>query len=79
MLRPASLTMPIVGFANKLMGLYERDELVLMKTTLEESASLFQLASVFGVVTWLLEADGMKVRLAEQAEADGLFRISEDP
>ena len=38
MLRPASLTMPIVGFANKLMGLYERDELVLMKTTLEESA-----------------------------------------
>ena len=55
-LRPASvLTMSIVVLASKLMGLYERDELVLKKTTLEESASLFQLASVFALVTWLLE------------------------
>ena len=55
-LRPASLlTMPIVVVASKLMGLYERDELVLKKTTLEESASLFQLSSVFALVTWLLE------------------------
>jgi exopolysaccharide biosynthesis polyprenyl glycosylphosphotransferase len=55
-LRPASLlTMPIVVGASKLMGLYERDELVLKKTTLEESASLFQLSSLFALVTWLLE------------------------
>src|SRR4051794_38444789 len=59
-LRPASLlAMPIVVLASKLMGLYERDELVLKKTTLEESASLFQLSSVFALVTWLL--DGVMV------------------
>jgi exopolysaccharide biosynthesis polyprenyl glycosylphosphotransferase len=55
-LRPASLlAMPIVIIASKLMGLYERDELVLKKTTLEESAALFQLSSIFALVTWLLE------------------------
>ncbi|MDX6723269.1 MAG: hypothetical protein QOD73_1673 [Solirubrobacteraceae bacterium] len=49
------LAMPIVVVASKLMGLYERDELVLKKTTLEECPALFQLASVFALVTWLLE------------------------
>jgi len=53
-LRPASLlVMPLVVIASKLFGLYDRDELVLNKTTLEESAALFQLASVFTLVTWL--------------------------
>ena len=41
---------------------------------LTRSAAGFRLAA-----RALLEADGMKVRLAVQAEADGLFRISEDP
>jgi exopolysaccharide biosynthesis polyprenyl glycosylphosphotransferase len=55
-LRPASvLILPIVLVASKLMGLYERDGLVLKKTTLEDSAALFQLSSVFALVTWLLE------------------------
>jgi exopolysaccharide biosynthesis polyprenyl glycosylphosphotransferase len=59
-LRPASvLVMPIVVLASKLIGLYERDELVLKKTTLEESAALFQLATLFALVTWLL--DGLLV------------------
>jgi exopolysaccharide biosynthesis polyprenyl glycosylphosphotransferase len=53
-LRPASLlVMPLAVLASKLFGLYERDELVLNKTTLEESAALFQLASFFTLVTWL--------------------------
>ncbi len=53
-LRPASLlVMPLVVIASKLFGLYDRDELVLNKTTLEESAALFQLASVFTLITWL--------------------------
>jgi exopolysaccharide biosynthesis polyprenyl glycosylphosphotransferase len=55
-LRPASvLILPIVLVASKLMGLYERDGLVLKKTTLEDSAALFQLSSFFALVTWLLE------------------------
>jgi exopolysaccharide biosynthesis polyprenyl glycosylphosphotransferase len=55
-LRPASvLILPIVLVASKLMGLYERDGLVLTKTTLEDSAALFQLSSFFALVTWLLE------------------------
>ena len=37
------------------MGLYDRDELVLKKTTLEESAPLFQLATVFALIIWLLD------------------------
>jgi exopolysaccharide biosynthesis polyprenyl glycosylphosphotransferase len=57
-LRPTSLVMaPIVVVASKLMGLYDRDELIIKKTTLEESGALFQLASVFALLTWLL--DGM--------------------
>jgi exopolysaccharide biosynthesis polyprenyl glycosylphosphotransferase len=55
-LRPAAvLVVPIVIVASKLMGLYDRDELVLKKTTLEESAALFQLSSVFALLTWLLD------------------------
>ena len=56
-LRPgAVLVVPIVVVASKLMGLYDRDELVLKKTTLEESAPLFQLATVFALITWLLDS-----------------------
>jgi exopolysaccharide biosynthesis polyprenyl glycosylphosphotransferase len=56
-LRPgAVLVVPIVVVASKLMGLYHRDELVLKKTTLEESAPLFQLATVFALITWLLDS-----------------------
>jgi exopolysaccharide biosynthesis polyprenyl glycosylphosphotransferase len=56
-LRPASLlVMPMIVIASKLMGLYDRDELVLRKTTLEESAALFQLATVFTLLTRLLES-----------------------
>jgi exopolysaccharide biosynthesis polyprenyl glycosylphosphotransferase len=55
-LRPASLlVVPIVIIASKLMGLYDRDELVIKKTTLEDSGALFQLATVFALITWLLD------------------------
>jgi exopolysaccharide biosynthesis polyprenyl glycosylphosphotransferase len=55
-LRPAALlAVPIVVVASKLIGLYDRDELVVKKTTLEESASLFQLSSVFALIIWLLD------------------------
>jgi exopolysaccharide biosynthesis polyprenyl glycosylphosphotransferase len=55
-LRPgAVLVVPIVVIASKLIGLYDRDELLIKKTTLEESAPLFQLATVFALIAWLLD------------------------
>ena len=46
--------MLIVVVAGKLLGLYDRDELVFHKATLDEVPRLFQLSAVFGVVTWLV-------------------------
>jgi exopolysaccharide biosynthesis polyprenyl glycosylphosphotransferase len=53
------LAMPIVVVVSKLMGLYDRDEVLLNKTTLDECPALFQLATLYALVTWLLE--GMMV------------------
>ena len=49
------LTMPMAVVASKLTGLYDRDELVLNKTTLEETGPLFRMATLFALVTWLLD------------------------
>src|SRR4051794_17188788 len=49
------LTMPMAVIASKLSGLYDRDDLVLKKTTLDESGSLFRMATLFALVTWLLD------------------------
>jgi exopolysaccharide biosynthesis polyprenyl glycosylphosphotransferase len=55
-LRVASvLSMPIVVVVSKVMGLYDRDEVVLNKTTLDECPALFQLATLYALVTWLLQ------------------------
>jgi exopolysaccharide biosynthesis polyprenyl glycosylphosphotransferase len=54
-LRPAALlALPIVIVASKLIGLYDRDELLLRKSTLEEAPALFQLATLYALVIWLL-------------------------
>jgi len=56
-LRLASvLAMPIVVVVSKLMGLYDRDEVLLNKTTLDECPALFQLATLYTLVTWLLQS-----------------------
>jgi exopolysaccharide biosynthesis polyprenyl glycosylphosphotransferase len=55
--RPAALLwIPIVVITSKLMGLYDRDELLLRKTTLDESPVLFQLATLYTLVTVLLQS-----------------------
>jgi exopolysaccharide biosynthesis polyprenyl glycosylphosphotransferase len=55
-LRWASLlVMPLVIVTSKLTGLYDRDELVLKKTTLEETGALFRMATLFALVTSLLD------------------------
>jgi exopolysaccharide biosynthesis polyprenyl glycosylphosphotransferase len=50
---------PLLLFWAKLNGLYDRDESLLRKTTLDEAPSLFQLATLFALATWL--ADGLLV------------------
>jgi exopolysaccharide biosynthesis polyprenyl glycosylphosphotransferase len=49
------LSLPIVVVVSKVMGLYDRDEVVLNKTTLDECPTLFQLATLYALVTWLLQ------------------------
>ena len=45
--------LPLVLLISKLLGLYDRDELVLRKSTLEEAPKLFQLATLFSLVLWI--------------------------
>ncbi|MEA2176996.1 MAG: hypothetical protein QOG77_293, partial [Solirubrobacteraceae bacterium] len=47
------LVLPLVAVAGKLMGLYDRDELVLSKTTLDEAPALFHLATLYALLIWL--------------------------
>jgi exopolysaccharide biosynthesis polyprenyl glycosylphosphotransferase len=55
-LKPASLlALPVAVISSKAMKLYDRDELVLRKSTLEEAPALFQLATLYALVTWLLQ------------------------
>jgi exopolysaccharide biosynthesis polyprenyl glycosylphosphotransferase len=54
--------LPLVVAAAKVGGLYDRDEHLLRKTTLDEAPALFQVATVFTLVMWLangLVVDGM--------------------
>ena len=57
-LRPPALLglLGLVALA-KAIGLYERDELLLHKSTLDEAPALFQLATLFTVVIWLFESE----------------------
>jgi exopolysaccharide biosynthesis polyprenyl glycosylphosphotransferase len=50
---------PLLLFWAKLNGLYDRDETLLRKTTLDEAPKLFQAATLFALSVWL--ADGLLV------------------
>jgi len=51
---------PILVVCAKLTGLYDRDETLLRKTTLDEAPKLFQLATMCALVAWL--AGGLIVK-----------------
>jgi exopolysaccharide biosynthesis polyprenyl glycosylphosphotransferase len=51
----ALLGIPVVIVVAKAIGLYDRDELVLRKTTLDEAPQLFHLATVLALIGWLLD------------------------
>src|SRR4051812_38352124 len=46
--------LPIVILLSKVLGLYDRDELVFHKSTLDEAPKHFQLAGLYTLLTWLL-------------------------
>ncbi len=47
------LAMPIAVLVSKVGGLYERDELVLKKTTLDEAPALLQITGLFALIVFL--------------------------
>jgi len=55
-LEPVGIALlPIVVLASKLLGLYDRDEVLLRKSTLEDVPLLFQLATLYTLLIWLLQ------------------------
>ena len=48
----ALLIAPLVVVMGKLMGLYDREEWLVRKSTLDEAPGLFQLATLFAVAMW---------------------------
>ena len=47
------VTLPLIVVVNKVWALYERDELVLKKSTLDEVPMLLQIAGLFALIVWL--------------------------
>jgi exopolysaccharide biosynthesis polyprenyl glycosylphosphotransferase len=62
--RPVNLILlPLVVLASKLFGLYDRDELLLRKSSLEDVPRLFQLATLYTLLVWLLEGTTVRGHL----------------
>src|SRR3954468_12974301 len=51
----AIAVLPIVPFVSKAVGLYDRDENLIRKTTLDEVPALFQVATLYALLLWLAE------------------------
>ena len=55
-LQPTMLAgLPLIVIAGKIQGLYDRDELLMRKSTLDEAPQLFQLATVYTLLVWLFD------------------------
>jgi exopolysaccharide biosynthesis polyprenyl glycosylphosphotransferase len=55
--RPAAIfALALVILAGKLVGIYDRDELLVHRATLDEAPRLLQLATLYTLVFWLLQA-----------------------
>ena len=52
---PSLLVVGSVVVVAKLLGLYDRDELLLRKSTLDESSGVFQLATLYTLLVALLD------------------------
>ena len=68
--RPGALVLlPLVVAIAKVAGLYDRDENLLSKTTLDELPALFQLATIYALLVWLGEHALVSSRLGRPAVA----------
>ena len=47
--------LPIIVLVGKVQGLYDRDELLIRKTTMDEAPQLFQLATLYALTLWILD------------------------
>jgi exopolysaccharide biosynthesis polyprenyl glycosylphosphotransferase len=54
---------PLLVLVNKLSGLYDRDDLVLNKTTLDEAPALLQIGGLFTLIVWLVHAPLLTITL----------------
>jgi exopolysaccharide biosynthesis polyprenyl glycosylphosphotransferase len=63
----ATAALPLIVIAmvvvNKAAGLYDRDELVLTKTTLDEAPALLQISGLFALVAWIGQRELLPVAL----------------
>jgi exopolysaccharide biosynthesis polyprenyl glycosylphosphotransferase len=50
------LAVPLIVLASKASGLYDRDALLIRKMTIHEMPQLFQLATLYTLVVWLLDS-----------------------
>ena len=60
------LWLPLIVIAGKVQGLYDRDELLIRKSTLDEAPQLFQLATVYTLLVWLLSDHLIEGQLGEE-------------
>jgi exopolysaccharide biosynthesis polyprenyl glycosylphosphotransferase len=56
--------LPVLVGVNKAAGLYDRDEVVLRKTTLEDAPALAQISGLFALVVWLAHEPLIGVELS---------------
>jgi exopolysaccharide biosynthesis polyprenyl glycosylphosphotransferase len=49
------LGLPLVIVACKLRGLYDRDELIIRKTTIDEAPAFLELATIYTLAVWMLD------------------------
>jgi exopolysaccharide biosynthesis polyprenyl glycosylphosphotransferase len=68
----ALLALPLVTLGSKLIGLYDRDDFVLHKSSLEEAPRLFQLSALFALAVWMLEGWALQGDV-EQSQVLGLL------
>ena len=68
------LAVPIVVLVSKLVSLYDRDELLLNKTTLDEAPALFYAATFFTLLIWLFE-ERLVVGQLGDAQVIGLWGV----
>ncbi|MGH2837105.1 MAG: exopolysaccharide biosynthesis polyprenyl glycosylphosphotransferase [Thermoleophilaceae bacterium] len=54
----ALIAAPLIVLLVKMLGLYDRDELILYKTTLDEAPAIFHAATVFTLATWIVDQAG---------------------